>query len=130
MLEGEKYLLFTTFKRDSTPVASPVWLVALDGDVVGFWTSSGSGKAKRLAHTARVPVQACDARGRTKAGSALIEAKARVVEGAELEVIRAKVKDKYGFVTHVTKLLGTIGGLLKGKRIPYGDRGVVVTPTA
>jgi hypothetical protein len=128
MLEGEKYMLFTTFKRDSTPVASPVWLAALDGDAVGFWTSSGSGKAKRLAHTARVTVQACDARGRTKAGSAPIEATARVVEGTELEVIRAKVKDKYGFVTHVTKLLGTIGGLLKGKRIPYGDRGVVVTP--
>jgi uncharacterized protein len=130
VLEGEKYMLLTTFKRDATPVASPVWLVDVGDDRVGFWTSSGSGKVKRLAHTDRVIVQACDARGRTKAGSAPLAATAEVVEGPELDVIRAKVKEKYGFVTHITKLLGTVGGLLKGKRIPYGDRGVVVSPTA
>ncbi len=37
------------------------------------------------------------------------------------------VVSKYGFMTKVTKLLGTLGGIAKGKRIPYGDRGVVVT---
>ena len=31
--------------------------------------------------------------------------------------------------SEVTKLLGTIGGIIKRKRIPYGDRGVVITPT-
>jgi PPOX class probable F420-dependent enzyme len=129
VLKDEKYMLLTTFKRDATPVASPVWLVPLEGGTIGFWTSSGSGKAKRLAHTDRVTVQACDARGRTKSGTAPIEATARVVDGAELEAIRAKVVEKYGFITHITKALGTIGGLIKGKRIPYGDRGVVVTPT-
>jgi hypothetical protein len=29
-------------------------------------------------------------------------------------------------VTHITKLLGTIGGIVKRNRIPYGDRGVVI----
>lgn len=51
-LSDEKYLLFTTFERDGTPVSSPVWVAALDGGSVGFYTSSGTGKAKRLAHTA------------------------------------------------------------------------------
>jgi len=37
---------------------------------------------------------------------------------------------KYGFQTKITKMLATIGGALKGKRIPYGDRGVIVTPAS
>ena len=126
-LADEKYLLLTTFRRDGTPVATPVWSTGLDDGTIGFWTSSGSGKAKRLAHTARVTVQPCDSRGRTKEGTAPVDATARLVSGAELEAIAAKVKAKYGFVTKITKLLGTIGGIVKRKRIPYGDRGVVVT---
>jgi len=128
-LQDEKYMLLTTFRRDGTPVATPVWVVGLDGDTVGFWTSSGSGKAKRLAHTARVTVQPCDARGRLKDGTAAIDATARLVTGDELEAIRKRVVAKYGFVTKITKALGTVVGIVRGKRIPYGDRGVVVTPT-
>ncbi len=127
-LGDEKYILLTTFRRDGTPVATPVWAVKLDGEAVGFWTSSGSGKAKRLAHTSRVTVQPCDARGRVRAGTSAIEASARLVSGSELEAIRERVIAKYGVMTKFTKALGTIGGLLRGKRIPYGDRGVVIEP--
>ncbi len=127
-LGDEKYVLLTTFKRDGTAVATPVWAVPLDGDEFGFWTSSGSGKAKRLVHTDRVLAQACDARGRVKAGTEPVKATARVVSGDELDEIRRKVNDKYGFMTKVTKALGTVGGVFKRNRIPYGDCGVIVTP--
>jgi PPOX class probable F420-dependent enzyme len=126
-LSDEKYILLTTFRRDGSPVATPVWVVPLDDFTVGLWTSSGSGKAKRLAHTARVLVQPGDARGRVKAGAATVEASARLVTGPEYEVIQRKIREKYGFMTKVTGVLNTIGGTLKGKRIPYGDLGVVIT---
>ncbi len=129
-LSDEKYMLLTTFRRDGTPVATPVWVVRLDDERVGFWTSSGSGKAKRLAHTARVTVTPCDARGRVKQGAATVDATARVVTGSELEDIRTRIVAKYGLMTKFTKLLATIVGLLLGKRIPYGDRGVVLTPAS
>jgi PPOX class probable F420-dependent enzyme len=125
-LADEKYMLLTTFRRDGTPVSTPVWVVALDGEEVGFWTSSGSGKAKRLAHTARVTVQPSDARGRVKAGTSPIEGTARLVSGGELDAIRVRVVAKYGFATKVTKALGTLAGIVRGKRIPYGDRGVAI----
>jgi len=128
-LSDAKYIRLTTFRRDGTPVATPVWVVKLDDDRIGFWTSSGSGKAKRLAHTARVTVAPSDARGRVKPGAETVDATARLVTGAELEEIRRRVIAKYGAMTKLTKLLGTIGGVLRGKRIPYGDRGVVVTLT-
>jgi len=129
-LSDEKYILLTTFRRDGTPVSTPVWSVRLDGGKVGFWTSSGSGKAKRLAHSARVTAQPCDARGRPKKDTPVVEATAQIVTGPEFEAIRDKVVAKYGFMTKLTHLFNTIGGTLKGKRIPYGDRGVVITPAA
>ena len=129
-LSDEKYLLFTTYRRNGTPVSSPVWAVPLEEGRIGFWTSSGSGKAKRLAHTSKVTVQPCDSRGKAKSGTSPTEATAVVVEGSELAAIRSKVQAKYGFMTKITKLLGTIGGIVKRNRIPYGDRGVVVTPSA
>lgn len=129
-LADERYMLLTTFRRDGTPVATPVWVTPFEEHSVAFWTSSGSGKAKRLAHTQRVIVQPSDARGRVKPGSEPVEATARVVTGGELEAIRHHVITKYGFQTKLTKLLATIWGTLKGKRIPYGDRGVIVTPAS
>jgi len=127
-LRDEKYMLLTTFRRDGTPVSSPVWLVDLDGDHLGFWTSSGSGKVKRLAHTDRVTVQPCDARGRVKGRDAPIQGTARVVTGPEYESITTKVRAKYGLMTSITRALGSVAGRVRGKRIPYGDCGVVVTP--
>ena len=57
------------------------------------------------------------------------EATAVVVSGPELEAIRTKIVAKYGFMTKVTKFLNSIGAFLKRKKQPYGDRGVVITPS-
>ncbi|MDT7642808.1 MAG: uncharacterized protein QOC83_7096 [Pseudonocardiales bacterium] len=130
MLRDEKYMLLTTFRRDGTPVATPVWVVGLEDEQVGFWTSSGSGKAKRLAHTSRVTVTPCDGRGRVKANAVVLEATARIVAGHEFDMIRERVLAKYGVMTKVTKLLGNVAGVVRRKRIPYGDIGVIVVPSS
>lgn len=125
-LADEKYLLLTTFRRSGVAVPTPIWVVALDDGALGFYSSSGSGKAKRLAHTAKVTVQPCDARGNVKDGTEPTDATAEVVTGAAHDEIVAKVKAKYGFMTKLTKLLGTIGGIIKRNRIPYADIGIVI----
>jgi len=125
-LVDEKYMLFTTFRRDGRAVTTTVWVVDLGESRVGFWTSSGSGKAKRLAHTPRVTVQACNARGVAKPGAEPVECTATLVTGGDLESIRERIVAKYGFATKFTKLLASAVGTLRGKRIPYGDRGVIV----
>ena len=63
-LEGEKYLSLTTFRRDGTPIATPVWF-ATDTNRLLIWTSARSGKVKRLGRNPRVLVSACSLRGRT-----------------------------------------------------------------
>jgi hypothetical protein len=117
-LGDTKYILLTTFRRDGTPVPTPVWIVALDDGRFGFATSSSTGKARRLAHTSRVIVQPSDARGRVKAGTSPVEASATIVTGSDLETIKVKLRAKYGVFIDVAKLLGAITGFIKRKPSP------------
>jgi len=126
-LADEKYVRFTTFRKSGDAVSSAVWWVPLDDGRFGFWTSSSSGKAKRLAHTPTVKLQPSDGRGKAKDGAKEYTGTAEVVSsGAVFDEVQRKVRAKYGFMTKVTKLLGTIGGIVKRKRIPYADRVVAV----
>lgn len=125
-LSAERYVLFTSFRADGSPVSTPVWLVDLGDDEIGFWTSSESGKAKRLRHSTRVTVQACNGRGVVTPGSEPIEGAARLVAGPELRLIRERVIAKYGFQTKLAKWAATSLGLLRRQPRPYGDRGVIV----
>jgi PPOX class probable F420-dependent enzyme len=126
-LDDEKYIALTTFKRDGSPVTTPVWCVPLGDGKYGFWTSSSSGKAKRIAHTARVTVQPSDGRGKPKAGTTAMDATAALVTGPELEGIRSKVEAKYGWQVPMSKFFNRLFELIKRKKKPYGDRGVVIT---
>jgi len=128
-LSDQKYLLFTTFQPSGHPVANPVWAVAVDDakNKIGFCTSSGSGRAKRLEHVSRVIVQPCDSRGRPLGGTEPVEATAELVTGEQLDVLRTKVKEKYGVLRQVDRLRGLVGGIIKRNLIPYDDRGVIIT---
>lgn len=61
-LRKERYLSLTTYRRDGSPVSTPVWFVVDEGRLL-VWTSAGSWKAKRLRHDPRVRIAACDFRG-------------------------------------------------------------------
>jgi uncharacterized protein len=125
-LADEKYMAFTTYRKNGVAVTSPVWVVPVEGGKVGFWTSSASGKAKRLAHTAKVTMQPSDARGRVKAGSVVVTGTAVLTTGPELAELSPKIKKKYGVMVPMSKLFNTIGHIGKGS-FPYADRAVIVT---
>ena len=126
-LSDEKYIRVTTFKKDGTEVSTPTWVVALDDGKIGFYTSSTSGKAKRLKNNPKVVVQPSDGRGRPKPGTSPLTGTAVVVDGPERDAIYAKVVAKYGFMTKATRFLAKVGGFVKRKPQPYADRAVVVT---
>lgn len=124
----EKYVSLTTTKRDGSAVATAVWIVPLDDGRVGFWTSSSSGRAKRIRHTPAVLLQPCDSRGRVTAGSSTVAGTATLASsGAEADEIRRKVKAKYGIMVPISKFFNKIGALIKRKKQPYGDTAVLIT---
>jgi len=126
-LSDEKYIRVTTFKKDGTEVSTPTWVVALDDGKIAFYTSSTSGKAKRLRNNPNVVVQPSNGRGRAKPGTSPVTGTAVVVSGPERDVIYEKVVAKYGLMTKITRFLAKVGGFVKRKDQPYADRAVVVT---
>jgi PPOX class probable F420-dependent enzyme len=127
-ISDEKFVSFTTFRRSGDPVSSPTWIVPLDAGQVGFWTSSASGKAKRLRNNAKITLAASDNRGRVKPGAALVEGTAVLVtSGPAFEAIQSKVRAKYRLMVPIAHFFNTLGHIGKGK-FPYGDLGVVITP--
>jgi PPOX class probable F420-dependent enzyme len=113
-----RYVSLTTFKRDGTAVATPVWAVE-DGGELLVWTRDDSGKVKRVRNGARVTVTPCDVRGRTPEGAEPAEGTARLMteEGALRRVRRAMAR-KYGWQFRVTDSGGAL--LRLGKRPHIG----------
>ncbi|MGO8959924.1 MAG: PPOX class F420-dependent oxidoreductase [Streptosporangiaceae bacterium] len=122
-----KYVSSTTYRKSGTAVSTPTWIVPLDGGRVGFWTSSRSGKYKRLQNNPKITMQPSDARGRAKDGTAPVEGTVQLTtSGADFDAIQSKVRAKYGFQVPMSRFFNTLGHLGKGK-FPYGDVGVVIT---
>ncbi|GHE25082.1 MULTISPECIES: PPOX class F420-dependent oxidoreductase [Streptomyces] len=93
-LNQGKYVSLTTFRKDGTPVATPVWAVA-DGGELYVWTRSDSWKVKRIRNNGRVAVSPCDVRGRVAEGAAVLEGEARLLDEAGLTRVRKLMSRKY-----------------------------------
>ncbi|MFD4691729.1 MULTISPECIES: PPOX class F420-dependent oxidoreductase [unclassified Streptomyces] len=89
-----EYVSLTTYRKDGTPVATPVWAAA-DGDVLYVWTRSDSWKVKRLRNDPRVVVTVCDVRGRIAEGAPSAEGTARLLDGTEMAGVRKVLARKY-----------------------------------
>lgn len=89
-----RYVSLTTFRKDGTPVATPVWAVA-DGGELYVWTRSDSWKVKRIRNNGRVAVTACDVRGRVVEGAPVAEGEARLLDEAGLKRVRKLMSRKY-----------------------------------
>ena len=50
-----------------------------------------------------------------------------VVDAAERDAVYEQVVVKYGVQVKIFRSLATVGGWIKRKQFPYGDRGVVIT---
>jgi len=93
-LAGEKYISLTTFKRDGTPVATPVWVVSDDGRRLLVWTGPETWKVKRIRRDPRVLVSASDFKGRTSGES--YEGVARVLDIPQGSLVEPLLDRKYG----------------------------------
>jgi PPOX class probable F420-dependent enzyme len=92
-LDGAHYCLVVTFRRDGTPMPTPVWFGVEEGRIY-FRAEGQSGKVKRIRANDRVRVARCDARGRP-AGPPF-DASARLVPVAEEDRAERAIQRNYG----------------------------------
>lgn len=93
----------TTFRRDGTPVSTPV-NVALDDGRIFFRTFEQSGKFKRLRNNHRVEVAPSNARGDVKGES--IAATAQLLTGADDRRAAALIDGKHRIFQRIVVRFG------------------------
>ncbi len=109
-LASEQYVLLTTMRRTGVPVGTPVWVAPHD-DALVVTTGAEAGKVKRIRHTPRVTLQACDRAGRPLEGATVVEAHATVHDDeqsmAHLDTaLSAKYGGQYAAIKAMSKLRG------------------------
>ncbi|GAA2256737.1 PPOX class F420-dependent oxidoreductase [Streptomyces amakusaensis] len=77
-----RYISLTTFRKDGTGVATPVWFVQ-EGGKLHVWTNRDSWKVKRLRNDPRVTVTVCDVRGRIADGAPSARGTAELLDGLD-----------------------------------------------
>lgn len=102
-----RYISLTTYRKDGTPVATPVWFAA-EGDELYVWTRIDSWKVKRLRRDPRVAVAACDVRGRIADGAAHLEGTGRLLDADGLKAVRKRLARKYTWQWWLTDVPATI----------------------
>jgi hypothetical protein len=123
-IANERYVLFTSFKRDGSGVGTAVWISPFGDGRACFTTGGDSAKVKRLRNNARVTLQVCDYKGRTKPGTPVIEATARVVTGADCEPVNVAMRKKYAVQFRLLEWTTAITA--KVKRQSVADAGVII----
>lgn len=123
-LADEKYVSFVSYRRDGTPVATPVWIAAYGENELCFTTAGDAIKVKRVRADDRVTIQPCDMRGRLRPGTMAIEGRARVVTGADFTPVEAAVARKYGIQYRLVVWSGSLRSLVSRKKT--ADCGVIV----
>ncbi|MEU0083016.1 PPOX class F420-dependent oxidoreductase [Streptomyces sp. NPDC006274] len=116
-----KYVSVTTFRKNGTGVATPVWF-AVDGGELFVWTRTDSWKVKRLRNDSRVVVTVCDARGNVEEGAPTAEGTARLLDAAGTVAVRKLLARKYTWQFRAVDWPATVARL--GKR-PH--TGIAVT---
>ncbi|MEA2201087.1 MAG: hypothetical protein QOI89_1683 [Solirubrobacteraceae bacterium] len=94
-LARRRHTLVLTFRRDGTPVATPVWAAVADGRLYAR-AERGSGKVKRLRRDSRLLLAPCTARGRPLGPP--LAARGRVLDAHEESIAERALANRYGFV--------------------------------
>ena len=91
---SSRYVRLTTYRKDGTPVATPVWHVPLDGEL---WivTEAASGKVKRIRNNPRVTVAPCSLRGTVAPDAPTATGTARVLDDAGTARARKLLAGRY-----------------------------------
>ncbi|MTD13639.1 PPOX class F420-dependent oxidoreductase [Nakamurella sp. YIM 132087] len=128
VLGRTRYALLTTFRKDGTPVATPVWIVRR-GDELLVWTNPEAGKVKRIRRNPAVTLVPCGMHGEPLSGTA-VTGRAEMVPGgpAVIDGIFDLLIDKYGWQGRITRIPDRLGRLIGREPQPAAAMSIVLDP--
>jgi uncharacterized protein len=107
-LAEEPFISITTFKRDGTPVSTPVWVAGDDGRLL-VQSDADTWKVKRIRRDRHVRVAPCGATGKVR-GEAF-DAEATIL--ADTALVNALEARKYGLIYRAIGLFRAISRALR-----------------
>ena len=120
-----RYLSITTFKRDRSGVATPVWFVS-DGWRLFALTDLHSAKIRRIRRNPRVLVASCRVGGRLRREP--VAAHAEVLTAtADLERVQKLLLARYKITYRVVMLFYRLGRRLRGKQSVADGAALAIT---
>lgn len=120
-LDSARYVSLTTFRRDGTPKASPVWPTGNNG-VYRFYTGANSWKVKRLRNNPNVELRVCDMRGRVEPHTFVHHGTPLMLDdNATLDEVKVAILEKYRWQARLVLLTDAIKD-----RLGRGDEPVTV----
>lgn len=115
------YVLLTSFRKNGTPVGTPLW-AALDDGKLYVWTVTDSWKVKRIRRNPAVTLQPCSVSGTPR--GAVVKGTARILDDAGSDRVRRMIKRKYS----IQGRLVVVGSQLRRGR--KGTIGIEITADA
>ena len=105
----QKYINLETYKKDGTPIRTPVWFV-IGNDLIYVITRESTGKVKRLKHNQDVRIVPCSFKGQSK--NEWVKCKAEKITGEEADKAIKLRKKKYGMFARLTGIFTSQKGNL------------------
>ncbi|MEV4351809.1 PPOX class F420-dependent oxidoreductase [Actinoplanes sp. NPDC049596] len=93
-IASSKQISLITFKKDGTPVATPVWHVP-QGDTLTTVSLADAWKVKRIRNNPRVEVTPCDIRGKVAPGARTVPGTAVLLPPSETDRARRLMETRY-----------------------------------
>jgi hypothetical protein len=120
-----RYLSVTSFKRDGTGIATPVWFVS-DGRRLFALTDLHSAKVQRMRRNPRILIASCSVNGKPR--SEPVRARVEVLTASpELERVQKLLTERYKISYRLVMLFYRLGRRLRGQRSVADGAALAIT---
>jgi PPOX class probable F420-dependent enzyme len=124
-IDNARYVSFVSFKKDGSPVATPVWIVPFDGGYA-FTTAPQAHKIRRIRNDARATLAICDMRGKVPHDAKVYVGSAVVLNTDDTRKVEHLINQKYWVGTKLLSVLSVVKKIV-GKGTTPGDAAIKVT---
>jgi PPOX class probable F420-dependent enzyme len=114
-LANEQYVSITTFKRNGTPVSTPVWVAGANGNLLVI-SEADSWKVKRIRRDGHVRIAPCSVRGAIRGEP--IDAEATI--DPDTSAVETLLLQKYGWMYRAYMRFSALTRKLRREPMPTG----------
>jgi uncharacterized protein len=124
-IDSARYVSFVSYKKDGSPVATPVWIVPFEGGYA-FTSAPEAYKIRRIRNDARATLAICDMRGKVPHDAKVYLGSAVVLDPKSTQQVEDLINKKYWIGTKLLTLMSLVKKIL-GKGTTAGDAAIKVT---